>query len=345
MGKTSLLPGFRFHPTDVELVMYYLKRKIMGRKFHSDAITEVDIYKCTPWDLPAKSSLRTGDLMWYFLSPRERKYGSGARINRATEFGFWKITGKDRPVNYNNKTVGMIKTLVFHRGKAPKGDRTDWVVHEYRIEDKDLENQGVIQDSYVLCKVFQKEGLGPRNGAQYGAPFKAEHWDDDEDVDCMELVSAGANSIPVSNLISPVPASLSCLSDAISSVSNVPLITSKNNGVASRVDTVLPVDDVETMLGIFREDSTSLPNENGQNEICGHQLEVLPHSDGNNIFSGNDIFSGLGDLDYDCRLSEGAMSYYECDYLNQSFLGDNTSFLELHDLDTPLDGPVNAGIF
>lgn len=80
-------------------------------------------------------------------------------------------------------------------------------------------------------------------------------------------------------------------------------------------------------------------------QICGHQLEVLPHSDGNNIFSGNDIFSGLGDLDYDCRLSEGAMSYYECDYLNQSFLGDNTSFLELHDLDTPLDGPVNAGIF
>lgn len=52
MGKTLLSPGFRFHPTDVELVKYYLKRKIFGRKFHFEAISEVEIYKYAPWDLP-----------------------------------------------------------------------------------------------------------------------------------------------------------------------------------------------------------------------------------------------------------------------------------------------------
>ena len=36
------------------------------------------------------------------------------------------------------------------------------------------------QDSYVICKVFQKEGPGPRNGAQYGRPFNEEDWSDDE---------------------------------------------------------------------------------------------------------------------------------------------------------------------
>lgn len=52
MAKNSLPPGFRFHPTDVELVKYYLKRKVLGRAIKVEAIAEVDIYKYAPWDLP-----------------------------------------------------------------------------------------------------------------------------------------------------------------------------------------------------------------------------------------------------------------------------------------------------
>lgn len=37
------------------------------------------------------------------------------------------------------------------------------------------------QDNYVLCKVFEKKGLGPKNGAQYGAPFSEADWADDDD--------------------------------------------------------------------------------------------------------------------------------------------------------------------
>lgn len=55
MARTSLPPGFRFHPTDVELVMYYLKRKALGKKFHFEAIAELNIYKFGPWDLPGIS--------------------------------------------------------------------------------------------------------------------------------------------------------------------------------------------------------------------------------------------------------------------------------------------------
>ncbi|XP_044498272.1 NAC domain-containing protein 82-like [Mangifera indica] len=401
MGKKSLPPGFRFHPTDIELVKYYLKRKVMGRKFPVDAIAEVDIYKYAPWDLPARSSLRSGDLKWYFFCPREKKYANGARMNRATEFGYWKTTGKDRPVQYNNDTVGLIKTLVFHRGKAPKGDRTDWVMHEYRIEENDLADRGVeqlalldlgftmmsflpfrgsktytlfnlihilcvffffyrniqnlrlrdfllldsnwflcYQDAYVLCIVFQKAGLGPRNGAQYGAPFKEEDWDDDEDVDCMEAVSAGVHSIPVPNLINPVAASSSCLSDAIPPVSIMPSPTTENNGVASEFALVLHKDDIDSMLAYFTEDSALVSNENGQNKILGHQhndsVEALPHSDG------IDIYNDLGDFG---RLSEGAgdfsFSLNDCDYPNQ-ILVDNALFLELHDLDAPLNGPAES---
>ncbi|GJR44309.1 NAC domain-containing protein 82-like protein [Tanacetum coccineum] len=54
-------------------------------------------------------------------------------------------TGKDREVKYKDKIVAAIKTLVFQAGHPPKGTRTDWVMHEYRMDDKDLANAGVIQ--------------------------------------------------------------------------------------------------------------------------------------------------------------------------------------------------------
>ncbi|KAE8665993.1 NAC domain-containing protein 53 [Hibiscus syriacus] len=181
MGKNSWAPGFRFHPTDVELIMYYLKRKILCKKLSVNPIAEVEIYKYAPWDLPDKSCLKTGDLKWHFYCPMAKKYSRGDRVNRASAYGYWKATGKDRAVKYNDEVVGMIKTLVFHQGKAPRGDRTDWVMHEYRLEDKNLADRGVVQDSYMLYVVFKKDGMGPKNGAQYGAPFKEEEWSDDDD--------------------------------------------------------------------------------------------------------------------------------------------------------------------
>lgn len=42
----------------------------------------------------------------------------------------------------NSRIVGMKKTLIFHEGKAPKGDRTDWVMYEYKMEDEDLVSAG-----------------------------------------------------------------------------------------------------------------------------------------------------------------------------------------------------------
>lgn len=49
-----VFPGFRFHPTDQELVGFYLKRKVERKSFSIDIIKEIDIYKYDPWDLPSK---------------------------------------------------------------------------------------------------------------------------------------------------------------------------------------------------------------------------------------------------------------------------------------------------
>ncbi len=52
MARPRVPPGFRFHPTDEELVAYYLKRKVSGRSIEADVIGVVELYKCEPWDLP-----------------------------------------------------------------------------------------------------------------------------------------------------------------------------------------------------------------------------------------------------------------------------------------------------
>lgn len=154
-AAVSFPPGFRFRPSDEEIVGYYLKNKVHGIKFE-DVIREIDLYKCEPWDLPEKSFLPSRDLEWYFYCPRDRKYPNGSRSNRATEAGYWKATGKDRKVGPRSNKIGTKKTLVFYKGRAPNGERTDWLMHEYRLEGTQCKGGTNLQDLYVLSRVFRK---------------------------------------------------------------------------------------------------------------------------------------------------------------------------------------------
>ena len=112
-------------------------------------ITQLPAVVC----LVEKSFLPSRDPEWYFFGPRDRKYPNGFRTNRATRAGYWKSTGKDRRVNCQNRAIGMKKTLVYYRGRAPQGIRTDWVMHEYRLDDKECEDTSGIQVVRALCKI------------------------------------------------------------------------------------------------------------------------------------------------------------------------------------------------
>lgn len=156
----DLPPGFRFHPTDEELISHYLAPKVVDITFSARAIGEVDLNKCEPWDLPQRAKM--GEKEWYFFCVRDRKYPTGLRTNRATELGYWKATGKDKEIYRGKSLVGMKKTLVFYKGRAPKGEKSNWVMHEYRLEGKSSLPSNAKQNEWVICRIFQKSAAGKK---------------------------------------------------------------------------------------------------------------------------------------------------------------------------------------
>uniref|UniRef100_A0ACD5VF72 Uncharacterized protein n=1 Tax=Avena sativa TaxID=4498 RepID=A0ACD5VF72_AVESA len=166
--QLELPPGFRYHPTDEEIITFYLIPKVLDRTFVAKAMGEVDLNKCEPWELPGKAKM--GEKEWYFYCQRDRKYPTGIRTNRATEEGYWKATGKDKEIVSPTPPVlvGMKKTLVFYKGRAPRGEKTNWVMHEYRIEtrkeqvpfDTSSDTAAIInaasKDEWVVCRIFLK---------------------------------------------------------------------------------------------------------------------------------------------------------------------------------------------
>ncbi|XP_020600395.1 NAC transcription factor 25-like [Phalaenopsis equestris] len=173
-----LPPGFRFHPTDEELVVHYLKNKASSAPLPITIIADVDLYKFDPWELPEKANF--GEQEWYFFSPRDRKYPNGARPNRAATSGYWKATGTDKPVLSCGGTlkVGVKKALVFYGGKPPKGIKTNWIMHEYRLAESSSASSrlpvGTVNyssvakkaslrlDDWVLCRIYKKNSTNHR---------------------------------------------------------------------------------------------------------------------------------------------------------------------------------------
>ncbi|KAK3125177.1 hypothetical protein QOZ80_7BG0601290 [Eleusine coracana subsp. coracana] len=197
----ELPPGFRFHPTDEEIITFYLIPKVRDSNFAAVAIREANLNKYEPWELQGMAKMGE-EKEWYFYCLRDHKYQKGRRINRATDAGFWKATGKDKEIYQAGAMmptiIGMKKTLVFYKGRAPKGEKTDWVMHEFRLEGSGKiypttsSNSIITKEEWVICKLSNK---GSKNNDPPMLPFHEAMVNDE--IDEKNMTFADPTQVPM----------------------------------------------------------------------------------------------------------------------------------------------------
>ncbi|XP_039173617.1 protein NTM1-like 9 [Eucalyptus grandis] len=171
--------GYRFKPTEEELVGHFLKRKLEGEKEDRPVIPEIYILRAKEdrpvipeiyiynWEAAQLFTLYDGNLslvlrVLYFPTlswsskpslvvalskekSNEREcycFCVGGR-QRTTELGYWKETGRKRdiPASYTDKPIGFKRIFVYYEGRQPSGRRSDVVNHEYHLYSDDSNSE------------------------------------------------------------------------------------------------------------------------------------------------------------------------------------------------------------
>ncbi|XP_004504766.1 NAC domain-containing protein 104 [Cicer arietinum] len=158
-NNVNLPPGFRFYPTDEELLVHFLHRKASLLPCHPDVIPDLDLFPYDPWELHGRA-LEEGN-QWYYYSRRTQ--------NRITNNGYWMPMGMEEQVvtTSTNKRLGIKKYYVFHLGQTPNGNKTNWIMQEYRLSDSASSSRSSSSkrksqpksehSRWVICRVYESD--------------------------------------------------------------------------------------------------------------------------------------------------------------------------------------------
>ncbi|KAI9090420.1 hypothetical protein K1719_028755 [Acacia pycnantha] len=185
--------GYRFCPTDQQLIAYYLRHKLMARvPSIYNTIPEFDVCQYEPWELAAKAAsafpeMEQYDSECYFFHSCDYR----TRFKRKTPHGFWKVTGKDKLIKDRNSknVIGKKRFLVYHKKKrkgAPHAIATNWVIHEYHDDTFPQK-----QRTFVVCRLKkkyekktkknQRKSISPEMESNNHTDIPAEHYLSEQD--------------------------------------------------------------------------------------------------------------------------------------------------------------------
>ncbi|KAJ3696687.1 hypothetical protein LUZ61_000392 [Rhynchospora tenuis] len=161
-GMTSLPPGFHFYPSDEDLVVHFLHRKVSTLPCYPDVIPTVHLHRYDPWDLNGKA-LQAADKFYFFTRMSQ---------SRGTPNGQWSQVGSDELIRNGGRDVGSKKTLVFYIRDSQERIKTNWIMHEFHLLDGSYSNSSSGSansrpkrghstkecNKWVLCRVFDSSG-------------------------------------------------------------------------------------------------------------------------------------------------------------------------------------------
>ncbi|KAH9705291.1 NAC domain-containing protein [Citrus sinensis] len=148
------LVGFRFYPTDEQIILLLTMKRRDPAGFSVRTIKEIDLYSFEPWELPCHSEIQSEEEVWYFFCEPCYKNAESKRVRRRTKEGYWKKTGRGSNIKrkYKTEVIGTKKILSFSRDDAAaEKDKTEWVIHEIAVE-----NSPDFEKDFVVCRLERK---------------------------------------------------------------------------------------------------------------------------------------------------------------------------------------------
>ncbi|OWM74085.1 NAC domain-containing protein 96-like [Punica granatum] len=162
------IPGLNFHPTDDELLTYYLKQRILDYfqdptlSVNSHTIPDIELYSMHPKELPRQfkrlAKVKSNGREWVFFCLRKEKYRNSSRSERTIpNIGYWKVTSKSKKVKseVTRNEIGCKNILTFYERCPPNGAKTEWILHEYHLNVSSL-GYNVREMPFVVCRLHNK---------------------------------------------------------------------------------------------------------------------------------------------------------------------------------------------
>nr|QSD99832.1 NAC family transcription factor [Melilotus albus] len=123
--------GFRFNPSDNELVGIFLMKKVHNQPLPLHDIRECDVFQVEPWMLPRDNRTSLESMRYYFFDIRNRSFQN--MDIRAAGNGEWRIMENKDLALPSNHFIGRKNTLVYWRKQGNEFVKTQWMMHEFRI--------------------------------------------------------------------------------------------------------------------------------------------------------------------------------------------------------------------
>lgn len=93
---------------------------------------------------------------WFFFIPRQESEARGGRPKRLTNSGYWKATGSPNHVySWDNRIIGIKRTMVFYSGRAPNGTKTDWKMNEYTAIKAETSSSNKSVRTYYISLIIR----------------------------------------------------------------------------------------------------------------------------------------------------------------------------------------------
>lgn len=151
-------PGTVFHPTDEDLVVYYLRRYVSDQPLPEGLVVPADVYGTEPWNLLG------GREEAFFFCRRTRRSPNSKWPSRSAGGGSWQAFRTVEEVKSavdgcGEVTVGVKSSLAYRHSEQKY---SGWVMYEFELFDREITSF----QELVLCHIKETRRAKTRGRKQ-----------------------------------------------------------------------------------------------------------------------------------------------------------------------------------